>query len=53
MLEPVPSELVREAGKRQDKPSTEKDSKLTADAHLMSRLKATYLNMYQDDEKKS
>lgn len=47
VLEPVPSERVRAAG--QDGGS--KAKAMTANEHLMSRLKATYLGLYQDKEK--
>jgi isopenicillin N synthase-like dioxygenase len=47
VLEPVPSERVRrtglEAGERR-----EGEGAMTADEHLMGRLKATYAGLYRD-----
>lgn len=48
VLEPIPSEMVREL---QGASGTGVKA-MTADEHLMSRLKATYLGMYKDDEEK-
>jgi len=48
-LEAVPSALVRKAG--EGCKSDVGDGKLlTADDHLMSRLKASYLSMYKDED---
>lgn len=50
-LEAVPSEVVRDFGKNTSggKGLGESEGKvLTADEHLMGRLKATYLGMYKD-----
>jgi isopenicillin N synthase-like dioxygenase len=48
VLEPIPSEMVRVLGTSN---GTGVEA-MTADEHLMSRLKATYLGMYRDEEKK-
>jgi isopenicillin N synthase-like dioxygenase len=48
VLEPIPSEMVR-ALETSNGTGVEA---MTADEHLMSRLKATYLGMYRDDEQK-
>jgi hypothetical protein len=51
VLEAVPSERVRLAGKQGGGIREETGVKaMTADEHLMSRLKATYLGMYRDGE---
>jgi hypothetical protein len=47
-LEAIPSEMVRKAGEGR-KSEVGDDKVLTADDHLMSRLKASYLSMYKDD----
>lgn len=49
VLEPIPSEMVREL---QGASGTGVKA-MTADEHLMSRLKATYLGMYKDDGEKN
>jgi len=58
-LEAVPSEVMREFGKNsgvgagsvEGKEGEEGKGKvLTADEHLMGRLRATYLGMYKDGE---
>lgn len=50
-LEVIPSEMVSKAGEARK--SEVGDGKvLTADDHLMSRLKASYLSMYKDDKGK-
>jgi isopenicillin N synthase-like dioxygenase len=49
VLEPVPSEMVRSL-KGVDGLGPDLSKPMTADEHLMSRLKATYLDMYKDDE---
>lgn len=46
VLEPVPSERVRVLQKEGD----EFVKAITADEHLMGRLKATYLGLYKDGE---
>jgi isopenicillin N synthase-like dioxygenase len=48
VLEPIPSEMVRVLGTSN---GTGVEA-MTADEHLMSRLKATYLGMYRDEEEK-
>ena len=51
VLEAVPSERVKAlAGKSGGEGSGVKS--MTAHEHLMSRLKATYLGMYKDEEEK-
>jgi len=50
VLEPVPSELVRKAGESVERKKVGDGKQLTADDHLMSRLKASYLGMYQDED---
>lgn len=58
VLEPVPSEMVRLAGERLGVEGKGKvgegegEKELTADGHLMKRLKATYLGMYKDEDEK-
>jgi isopenicillin N synthase-like dioxygenase len=47
VLEPVPSERVRAAGRE----GAREGGAMTANEHLMSRLKATYLGLYKDGEK--
>ena len=47
VLEPVPSEKVKALEAQNGGVATGVDS-MTADEHLMSRLKATYLGMYKD-----
>lgn len=47
VLEPVPSKMVQELNGVDASASTGVRS-MTADEHLMSRLKATYLGMYND-----
>jgi isopenicillin N synthase-like dioxygenase len=47
VLEPVPSEMVKAAGVSGASGTGVKA--MTAEEHLMSRLKATYLGMYKDD----
>lgn len=47
VLEPVPSERVKALGGTADL-ATGVEA-MTADEHLMSRLKATYLGLYKDD----
>ena len=49
VLEPVPSEMVG-ALKGVDGVGPELSKPMTADEHLMSRLKATYLGLYKDGE---
>ena len=49
VLEPVPSEMVN-ALKGVDGVGPDLGKPITADEHLMSRLKATYLGMYKDGE---
>lgn len=48
VLEPVPSDIVKAAGTSGASGSGVKA--MTADEHLMSRLKATYLGLYKDAE---
>lgn len=48
VLEPVPSKKVQDAAAKSS--STAGVKAMTAHEHLMSRLKATYLDMYHDDE---
>jgi len=49
VLEAVPSEKIKAlAGKRDSGVEA-----ITAHEHLMSRLKATYLGMYKDDEQQA
>lgn len=50
VLEPVPSERVRALAGIEEGVGSGVEA-MTADAHLLSRLKATYLNMYKDDSK--
>ncbi|CZR65177.1 related to gibberellin 20-oxidase [Phialocephala subalpina] len=57
ILEPVPSERVKEAGRNGGegaslRAATGVEEAMTADEHLMSRLKATYLGLYRDGEDK-
>lgn len=52
VLEPVPSERVRKAGKEEGSEGSEGRA-MTADEHLMSRLKATYLGLYKEGEKEA
>ncbi len=47
VLEPVPSKIVQER-----KGEGMVVEEMTADEHLMSRLKATYLSLYRDEEGK-
>lgn len=49
VLEAVPSEMVRRAGDGNKEGGN--GEKITADEHLMSRLRASYLSMYKDEEK--
>ena len=48
VLEAVPSEMVKALEGRNGTDNGEHRA-MTADEHLMSRLKATYLGMYKDD----
>lgn len=51
MLEPVPSQMVQAIKRSDDDLGGEAEAKaMTADEHLMSRLKATYLNMYRNGD---
>ncbi|RDL39798.1 Clavaminate synthase-like protein [Venustampulla echinocandica] len=50
ILEPVPSEMVRVLALGGENVNGSGVKAMTADEHLMSRLKATYLGMYKDDE---
>ncbi|KAM3088258.1 hypothetical protein ACMFMG_002313 [Clarireedia jacksonii] len=50
VLESVPSRRVRESW--ENKEETEGGKKITADEHLMGRLRATYLGMYGNDGEK-
>lgn len=52
MLETVPSERVREFGERVGNAEGKEGKKITADEHLMGRLRATYLGMYGNDAEK-
>lgn len=56
VLEPVPSERVKAAGKGEVEGASLRAETgveaMTADEHLMSRLKATYLGLYRDGEEK-
>ena len=47
VLEPIPSERVRMAGQAEGGGEARA---MTADEHLMSRLKATYLGLYKDTD---
>ncbi|KUJ09983.1 Clavaminate synthase-like protein [Mollisia scopiformis] len=49
VLEPVPSERVQELAGKGEQKTVEG---MTAEEHLMSRLRATYLGMYRDGEGK-
>jgi isopenicillin N synthase-like dioxygenase len=51
VLEPVPSEKVKALAGVDGGVGIGVEA-MTADEHLMSRLKATYLGMYQDGEEK-
>jgi isopenicillin N synthase-like dioxygenase len=51
VLEAVPSEVVSRLG-RLSGVGPENNDAMTADEHLMSRLKATYLGLYRDGEGK-
>lgn len=51
VLEPVPSDMVS-ALKGVDGVGPELGKPITADEHLMTRLKATYLGLYRDEEGK-
>ena len=51
VLEPVPSEMVS-ALKGVDGVGPNLEKPMTANEHLMSRLKATYLGLYKDEEQK-
>jgi len=51
VLEPVPSAMVKALEGAKEGVSSEVEA-MTAHEHLMSRLKATYLGMYNDDTKK-
>jgi isopenicillin N synthase-like dioxygenase len=51
VLEPVPSDMVS-ALKGVDGVGPDLSKPMTADEHLMSRLKATYLGLYKDGEAK-
>jgi isopenicillin N synthase-like dioxygenase len=50
LLEAIPSEMVREAGRKLERKHENGEKELTADGHLMSRLRATYLGLYRDGE---
>ncbi|KAK1778218.1 hypothetical protein QBC45DRAFT_414781 [Copromyces sp. CBS 386.78] len=51
-LEPVPSERVRKFGEENGQvKKSEARKMLTADEHLMSRLQASYLKLYEDEKK--
>ncbi|PQE28424.1 oxidoreductase 2OG-Fe(II) oxygenase family protein [Rutstroemia sp. NJR-2017a BBW] len=54
VLESVPSERVRVIAEKEGKKGNEgkEGKKITADEHLMGRLRATYLGMYGNEEKK-
>lgn len=54
VLEPVPSERVRVLGKKDGDGEGEGEfvKAMTADEHLMGRLKATYLGLYKEGEGK-
>lgn len=47
MLEAVPSKRVQ----NQELENGEVTTAITAQEHLLGRLKASYLNLYRDDEK--
>jgi len=49
VLEPVPSAKIKALASK----GTSKVEAMTAHEYLMSRLKATYLGMYKDDEQKA
>lgn len=54
-LEPVPSERVRKFAEEMRQKGHgggggERKKTLTADEHLMSRLQASYLKLYEDDQ---
>ncbi|QSZ36908.1 hypothetical protein DSL72_008998 [Monilinia vaccinii-corymbosi] len=50
LLESVPSERVRKFGEENGEGERKKGESITADQHLMGRLRATYLGMYGNEE---
>ena len=50
ILEPIPSEMISEL-RSLDGIGPEGKKSITADEHLMGRLKASYLGLYKDDKK--
>lgn len=50
-MEPVPSKMVKALEGAKGGVASEVEG-MTAHEHLMSRLKATYLGMYKDEEEK-
>ncbi|KAF7900014.1 hypothetical protein EAF00_004350 [Botryotinia globosa] len=50
VLESVPSERVQKFGEANGEIERKKGEKITADEHLMGRLKATYAGLYEEDK---